>query len=123
MIIVIIFLMKKSKVPFNEKCSICNFEIKHYKKRSKLNFEDCSSMNDKYLKKLHVVFEDGEELSGVDVFIYVWHRTKGYEWLGTFISLPVIYQLSKLAYFLWHISYSGDISTLLNENDNHSDYH
>ena len=34
--------MKKSKVLFNEKCSICNFEIKHYKKRSKLHFEDCS---------------------------------------------------------------------------------
>ena len=99
MIIVIIFLMKKSKVLFNEKCSICNFEIKHYKKRSKLNFEDCSSMNDKYLKKLHVVFEDGKELSGVDAFIYVWHRTKGYKRLGTFISLPLIYQLSKLAYF------------------------
>ena len=63
--------MKNSKVLFNEKCSICNFEIKHYKKRSELVFEDCSSMEDKYLKKLHVVFDDGKELSGVDAFISV----------------------------------------------------
>ena len=46
------------KVLFNEKCSICNFEIKHYKKRSQLAFNDCSHMEDKYLKKLHVVFDD-----------------------------------------------------------------
>ena len=50
------------KVLFNEKCSICNFEIKHYKKRSELDFTDCSHMEDKYLKKLHVTFDDGTEL-------------------------------------------------------------
>ena len=71
------------KVLFNEKCSICNFEIKHYKKRSELDFTDCSHMEDKYLKKLHVTFNDGKELVGVDAFIYVWNRTKGYRWLGT----------------------------------------
>ena len=48
------------KVLFNEKCSICNFEIKHYKKRSKLDFIDCSNMEDKYLKKLHVTFADNK---------------------------------------------------------------
>ena len=46
----------EGKVLFNEKCSICNFEIKHYKKRSELIFNDCSHMEDKYLKRLHVVF-------------------------------------------------------------------
>ena len=50
--------MDEGKVLFNEKCSICNFEIKHYKKRSNLIFNDCSHMDDKYLKKLHVVFDD-----------------------------------------------------------------
>ena len=91
--------MKNSKVLFNEKCSICNFEIKHYKKRSELVFEDCSSMEDKYLKKLHVVFEDGQELSGVDAFIYVWERTNGYAWLAKIINLPIIYTSAKIAYF------------------------
>ena len=71
--------MSKSEILFNEKCSICNFEIKHYKKRSKLNFVNCSEMDDKYLKQLHVRFQDGKELSGVDAFIFVWQRTKGYE--------------------------------------------
>ena len=89
--------MKNSKVLFNEKCSICNFEIKHYKKRSQLVFEDCSSMEDKYLKKLHVVFEDGKELSGVDAFIYVWERTNGYAWLAKIINLPIIYTSAKIA--------------------------
>jgi hypothetical protein len=42
-------------------------------------------MEDKYLKKLHVTFDDGKELVGVDAFIYVWNRTKGYRWLGTFV--------------------------------------
>ena len=91
--------MDDSKVLFNEKCAICNFEIKHYKKRSNLQFEDCSSMNEKYLKKLHVVFDDGKELSGVDAFIYVWERTNGYNWVARIIRLPVIYHLSKIAYF------------------------
>ena len=91
--------MDNSKVLFNEKCSICNFEIKHYKKRSNLQFEDCSSMNEKYLKKLHVVFDDGKELSGVDAFIYVWERTNGYNWIAAIIRMPFIYHLSKIAYF------------------------
>ena len=90
--------MKKSEILFNEKCAICNFEIKHYKKRSDLNFVNCSEMGDKYLKKLHVRFQDGKELSGVDAFIYVWERTKGYAWLAKLISLPVVKQLSKIAY-------------------------
>ena len=91
--------MQKSKVLFNEKCSICNFEIQHYKKRSQLNFQDCSFMDDKYLKKLHIIFEDGKELSGVDAFIYVWERTDGYNWLAKIVKLPIVRHLSKVAYF------------------------
>ena len=69
--------MNNSKVLYNQKCSICNYEIQHYKKRSSLSFVDCSEMEDKYLKKLHVSFDNGTELSGVDAFIYVWKNTKG----------------------------------------------
>ena len=90
--------MEKGKVLFNEKCSICNFEIQHYKKRSDLEFADCSDMNDKYLKALHVKFDNGKELAGVSAFIYVWNNTKGYRWLAKVISLPIINQLSKIAY-------------------------
>ena len=90
--------MNESKILFNEKCSVCNFEIKHYKKRSKLNFVDCSEMEDKYLKRLHVVFDNGDEVSGVDAFIYVWERTNGYAWIAKIIKLPIVYFFSKIAY-------------------------
>ena len=39
-----------------------------------------------------------KELVGVDAFIYVWNRTKGYRWLGTFVALPVVKQLAIFAY-------------------------
>ena len=90
--------MDKSEILFNEKCSIWNYEIKHYKKRSDINFVNSSEMGDKYLKKLHVRFENGTEISGVDAFVYVWERTKGYAWIAKIIKLPVIYTLSKIGY-------------------------
>jgi predicted DCC family thiol-disulfide oxidoreductase YuxK len=55
-------------------------------------------MDDKYLKALHVQFEDGKELVGVPAFIYVWNNTTGYKWLAKLISLPIILQLSQFAY-------------------------
>ena len=74
------------KVLFNEKCSICNIEIQHSKKRSNIKFIDCSEMEDKYLKKLHVILDDGGELVGVDAVIYIWRRTQGDNWLATSTS-------------------------------------
>ena len=90
--------MTKGTVLFNEKCSVCNFEIQHYKKHSNLQYTDCSDMDDKYLKALHVRFEDGNELMGVRAFIYVWNNTNGYKWLGKLIGLPIIFQLSQILY-------------------------
>ena len=88
----------KGTVLFNEKCSICNYEIQHYKKRSNLQYTDCSNMDDKYLKALHVKLEDGRELEGVKAFIYVWKNTNGYNWLGTLVSFPVIFYIAKYIY-------------------------
>ena len=82
--------MNKLKVLYNKKCSICNYEIEHYKKRSNLDYVDCSDMDEKYLKKLHVRFEDGSELSGVEAFIFVWEKTDGYQWLARLVRLPLI---------------------------------
>ncbi len=87
-----------AKVLFNKKCGICNFEIQHYKKRSNIDFVDCSDMDDKYLKKLHVCLADGSELVGVDAFIYIWKRTQGYNWLAKLTSLPIIKQIAKFSY-------------------------
>ena len=94
------------KVLFNEECSICNFEIKHYKKRSQLEYENCSQKGDKYLKALYVEFPDGSEIKGVEAFIYVWSNTKGYSWLARFVSTPVVFTIAKLVYaFLAFILY------------------
>ena len=96
----------EGKVLFNEECSICNFEIKHYKKRSQLVYENCSQKGDKYLKALYVEFPDGTEIKGVDAFIYVWSNTKGYGWLSKLVSLPIIFTLAKILYaFLAFILY------------------
>jgi hypothetical protein len=88
----------EGKVLFNEECSICNFEIKHYKKRSQLQYENCSQKGDKYLKALYVEFPDGSEIKGVEAFIYVWSNTKGYGWLAKFVSLPGVNTFAKLLY-------------------------
>ena len=94
------------KVLFNEECSICNFEIKHYKKRSKLEYENCSQKGEKYLKALYVEFPDGSEIKGVEAFIYVWSNTKGYNWLARFVSTPGVFSIAKLVYaFLAFILY------------------
>ena len=85
-------------VLFNEECGICNFEINHYKKKSKLRFKNCSQLGDKYLKQLHIKFPDNSELVGVDAFIYVWNHTKGFEFLSKVIKVPIIYSISKLVY-------------------------
>ena len=94
------------KVLFNEECSICNFEIKHYKKRSQLEYENSSQKGDKYLRALYVEFPDDSEIKGVEAFIYVWSNTKGYNWLARFVSTPVVFTIAKLVYaFLAFILY------------------
>ena len=85
-------------VLFNEDCGICNFEINHYKKRSKLKFQDCSQLGDKYLKQLHIRFIDNSELVGVDAFIYVWKNTSGFQIFAKLINLPIIYTVAKMTY-------------------------
>ena len=92
------YLNNDGVVLFNEECGICNFEINHYKKRSKLRFENCSNLEDKYLKQLHVRFSDNSELVGVDAFIYVWNHTKGFHYLSKIIKFPIIYTISKMVY-------------------------
>jgi len=90
--------LKEGVVLFNEQCGICNFEINHYKKRSKLKFQDCSQLGDKYLRQLHIKFPDSIELVGVDAFIYVWNNTRGYHFLAKIIKFPIIYTISKFLY-------------------------
>ena len=90
----------KGKILYNEERSICNFEIKHYKKRSQLEYENSSHKGEKYLKALYVEFPDGSEIKGVDASINVWSNTKGYQWLAKFVSLPIVFTFAKIVYVL-----------------------
>tara|TARA_B110000444_G_C18621284_1_gene492286 strand:- start:118 stop:468 length:351 start_codon:yes stop_codon:yes gene_type:complete len=85
-------------VLFNEECGICNSEINYYKKRSKLKFQNCSNLGDKYLKQLHVRLNSDKELVGIDAFIFVWSNTNGFNFLATLVKTPIIYSISKIIY-------------------------
>ena len=86
------------KVLYNEKCSICAFEINQYKKKSEIEFLDCSKMGNKYLRRLHFISNSNELKVGLDAFIEIWSRSEGYEKLAKFFSLPLIYHFASGAY-------------------------
>ncbi len=86
------------KVLYNEKCPICAFEINQYKNKSEIVFQDCSSMGNKYLRRLHFISESDESKVGLDAFIEIWGQTKGYTRLAKLFSLPVIYHFALAAY-------------------------
>ena len=74
------------KVIYDDKCSICNKEIKYYKSlgikntvwigihkdKNKLDFSEVSKEN--YLKKMHVVDDNNDLKIGVDAFIVLWQK-------------------------------------------------
>ena len=100
--------MAKGKILFNENALFVIMKLSIIKKDQILNFEDCSDMNDKYLKKLHVVFEDGDEINWCGcIYLCVWKRTDGYAWLAKFTSAPVIYQCAKITYSCSTFFYFG----------------
>tara|TARA_B100000945_G_C19989732_1_gene416022 strand:+ start:202 stop:573 length:372 start_codon:yes stop_codon:yes gene_type:complete len=98
----------KSKVYFNNSCSICRFEINHYKKiTSNIDWIDISSnkntkkdtnLDERYLlRRLHL-FKNNTLYSGIDAFIELWIEIPRYKILGNFLKKPVIYQISWIFY-------------------------
>jgi len=97
-----------SKVYFNNSCSICRFEISHYKKlESNLEWIDIStekkSKKDtakdakELLRRLHIV-KNNKVYSGVDAFIEMWSEIPRYSFLAKIIRKPLIYQVSWFLY-------------------------
>ena len=98
------------KVYFNNSCSICKFEIDHYKKIStNIDWVDIST-NSKakketkispknLLRRLHVKKND-TIYQGVDAFIELWSVIPRYRFLAILVRKPLIYQL---AWFLYEI--------------------
>ena len=100
----------KCKVYFNNSCSICKFEVDHYKKISKnIDWIDISSNNiakkdtkisaKNLLRRLHVKKKD-RLFKGVDAFLEIWSEIPRYSFLAILVRKPIIY---KLAWFLYEI--------------------
>lgn len=97
-------------VIYNETCPICSREIAAYKARcetagSDLRFQPIGAdgakayglSRDQAARRLHVQV-DGELLSGVDAFVYLWKETPGFQWLGRLVALPGVRQIAHLVY-------------------------
>ena len=100
----------KSKVYFNNSCSVCRFEINHYKKISeniqwidiaseKKASKDTRLSSKSLLRRLHVI-KNHKLYKGIDAFILVWSDIPRYKLLGKLIKLPLIYHLFWLLYEL-----------------------
>lgn len=103
----------KSKILFDGNCYVCDFEISHYKKIAPEMFE-IVDISDRLFraseygltfenvnKKMHVITPDNQVKSGVQAFIHIWSRLHNYAWLSKLVSLPVVYQLACVGYFIF----------------------
>lgn len=96
------------KVYYNNGCSICKFEINHYKKISKnIDWIDISTNNIAkkdtqmkakiLLRRLHLIKKD-KLYKGIDAFIILWSEIPKYRFLAIFVKIPIIYHLSWFLY-------------------------
>ena len=96
------------KVLFNDSCSVCSKEINYYKSlENDINWIDINDLevskrisgksHEQLLRRLHVI-KDGEVYVGTKAFIIMWRNIPKYKWLGNFVALPLIYQISVVAY-------------------------
>ena len=97
------------RVYYNQKCTVCNIEISHYKKKkvSNLIWVDINSPSDdlkmlgkshkEMMRRLHVV--DGETIySGASAFIVLWSNLPNYKLLSKIFNLPIIFQVFSICY-------------------------
>ena len=53
--------------------------------------------HEQLIRRLHVI-KDGEVYAGTKAFIIMWRNIPKYKWLGNFVALPLVYQISVVAY-------------------------
>lgn len=97
------------KVFFNNSCSICRYEIKHYKKVSDsslewvdiTNNEEALSLTSKsrkeLLRRLHVI-DNGKVIGGARAFIIIWDKIPKYRILSKVLG-------SKIFFYFFHYAY------------------
>ena len=105
------------KVYFNNSCSICRFEINHYKKISDNNLEwiditnneealkITSKSKEELLRRLHVI-DNGKVIGGAQAFIIIWSKIPKYKFLSKIFSIKPLYIIFHyvyefIAYFLF----------------------
>jgi predicted DCC family thiol-disulfide oxidoreductase YuxK len=97
---------------YDGKCNLCLREIDYYRSIAPINrfiWVDITTPSDLFkslnislidgLSKLHALDDIGAIHTGVDAFTLMWKEFKYWNALAGIISLPGIYQLSKIAYF------------------------
>ena len=96
---------------YDGKCGLCAKEINHYRKITpdgKFFWQDITkstadlnkhgiSISDS-LKLLHALDNSDRLHIGVDAFILIWKQLKRWRVLAILVSLPVIKQITNLAY-------------------------
>ena len=98
----------KPKVYFNNACSICRFEINHYKKISKniewidifsyKNSQRDTKLNARLLlRRLHLI-KNNKLYFGLDAFIELWLLIPRYKIIAKLLRKPIIYQISWFLY-------------------------
>ena len=105
------------KVYFNNSCSICRFEINHYKEISDSNLEwiditnneealkITSKSKEELLRRLHVI-DNGKVIGGAQAFIIIWSKIPKYKFLSKIFSIKPLYIIFHyvyefIAYFLF----------------------
>tara|TARA_B100000676_G_C17297161_1_gene445342 strand:- start:5 stop:355 length:351 start_codon:yes stop_codon:yes gene_type:complete len=105
------------KVFFNNSCSICRFEINHYKKVSDSSLEWIDITNNdealkatsksqkELLRRLHVI-DDGKVIEGAKAFVIIWSKIPKYKFLYKIFSIKPFfvifdYVYEMVAYFLF----------------------
>tara|TARA_Y100000590_G_C15661978_1_gene993034 strand:- start:1154 stop:1504 length:351 start_codon:yes stop_codon:yes gene_type:complete len=98
-----------TKVFFNNSCSICKFEIDHYKKISDDSIEwiditnnvkaskITSKSNEELLRRLHVI-HNGEVIGGSKAFLIIWSKIPKYKFLYKVFKYKPLYLLFNYIY-------------------------
>ena len=99
----------KTKVYFNNSCSICRTEINLYKKHlgnkvewvdisDSSNFEnDTNKKRDELYRRMHVI-ENGQLITGAKSFLIIWKKIPKYNFLCKFFSNSVIFPIFNIFY-------------------------
>ena len=97
------------RVYYNQKCTVCNIEISHYKKKNIANLiwvdintqsKDLKILGKSHkemMRRLHVV-DDKTIYSGANAFIVLWSNIPNYKLLSKILNLPIIFQVFNIFY-------------------------